>query len=225
MAPDIVAYRLLVIEAFMKARLPIEKVDQLRSILEDRHTALTRASHMRLLVPLQAQRYLAKDKVAIHNLPVSVIFDGTGRMGELLIVLVRFPSGIEFQQRLARLRHSEDPLDADTLKFVLDRALNKLDVRSEQVVAFIKDSASVNSKAVRELQRVDRATNLPRDYIHALNMPCFSHILNRVGKKLHLPLANQLIAKFSAYFQKSSKVQYDLSSTLILTGSRRMGSI
>ncbi len=198
MAPEVVAYRLEVLETVLKAGDPIARVDAYRRLFERGGYSLTDSSHMRQLVPVLARRYLSGDKAAVASRLLVVLFDGTSHFGELLLVFVRFWDGNNFQQRLIRLRHSEIPLDQNILGALLLLVLQKLDINGSQVLAFVKDTASVNFAAVNAL----KANGLGL----ALNLPCWSHNFDRVGRRLKLDLAKQFISHWSQYFSKSYKV-------------------
>ena len=60
--------------------------------------------HMSNLVPLIISQEQADVKQEISGRPVSVIFDGTTRLGEAMAVIVRFVDDkLAIQQRLIRL--------------------------------------------------------------------------------------------------------------------------
>lgn len=193
-----VAERIAIVEMFMDAAIPLSKIDKLRSRLERNNTALTDSSHMRQLVPIVNVRQSMLVSLAVKGRPVVIIFDGTPRFGELLLVLVRFWDGTTFSQRLIRLRHSSDPLDNRSLALILDCALVRVGIECKNVMAFVKDTASVNTLAVSNLIN-------PEGCPYAHNLPCWSHTFNRIGKKLDCPLAHSFICTFSSYFSKTTK--------------------
>jgi hypothetical protein len=198
---DVVAYRLEVLEAVFAAGDPVERVDAYRHLFERGGFSLTSASHMRQLIPLLARRQLEIDTVELKDKFVSVIFDGTSHFGELLLIIVRYFKDSKFRQRLIKLRHSDSPLDKTLLAFIVDRALLRVGLSGSVVLSFIKDTASVNFAAVELLKRTPGMA-----YGHSLNMPCFSHGFDRIGRKLKLELAKSFIAAWSSYFSKSMKV-------------------
>jgi hypothetical protein len=196
---ETLAYRLEVLETTMKAGDAVEKIDSYRELFERNGFALTASSHMRQLIPVLAKRFKDNDALAVEGKIVSVIFDGTDHFGELLIVFIRYWTGSEWKQRLVRLRHSEHPLDTRSLAFILDRACLGVKIENSNVLGFIKDSVAVNFSAVSKLIA-------DSNYTMAENLPCWSHILNRIGKKFNLPLALTFIKSWSSFFAKSLKV-------------------
>ena len=54
------------------------------------------------LVPLVLSQEIAHIKEEIGNRPVSVVFDGTTRLGEAMAVMLRFVDSDCIQQRLVR---------------------------------------------------------------------------------------------------------------------------
>jgi hypothetical protein len=196
---SVVAYRLEVLETVLSAGDAVEKIDNYKPLFERNGFSLTPASHMRQLIPVLARRHLEAFSLEVKGKFVSVIFDGTDHFGELLLVYVRFWNGEEWIQRLIKLRHSEHPLDNRSLAFILDRACIAVGINPNHVLGFIKDSVALNGLAVTKLRA-------EADYIFALSVPCFSHIIAREGKRFKLELALGLIKTWSNFFSVSLKV-------------------
>lgn len=195
---EVVAYRIEVLETILKAGDPVERVDVYRALLERNGFSLTSAPHMRQLLPILSKKTKVDYTSELQSKFVSIIFDGTDHFGELLLIFVRFWNGNKWMHRIIRLRHSDHPLDNRALSFILDRACLGVGLVPGNVLGFIKDSVSVNSLAVTNLGAAQ--------YTNALNMPCFSHIFNRIGKRMRLDLANNFIKTWSSYFAVSLKV-------------------
>jgi hypothetical protein len=210
LSPEVVAFRLEVLETVLRAGDSVEKVDVYRPLFERGGFALTTSGHMRQLIPTLAHRYAEADKESIHGpFPlVSIIFDGTSHFGELLLVFVRLWTGRNYEQLLLRLRHSDIPLDKNILAFQLLKVMERYRIEGKNIVAFVKDSAAVNYAAVEFLK-----SNPDHGLRGALNLPCWSHIFDRIGKRLNRvkdksPLALPFIATWSSYFKKSYKVDF-----------------
>jgi hypothetical protein len=202
--PKVVVFRLKVLKRVLQAGDPVTRVDDYRDLFEEGGYALTTSSHMRQLIPLLHQRLLEQDAVILKDKLVTIIFDGTSYMGELLLVIVRYYHDGQFHQRLIRLRHSDVPLNAVSLAFVLHEALTRLGLAGKNVIAFIKDAAEVNFAAVTALKdHPDYGMG------RALSLFCYSHMFNRVGKKLQsdFKAADAFIKVWSSYFKKSMKVR------------------
>lgn len=98
-------YRVKIVTSFMKAGVPINKLNHFRDILEENGYRLTGRRPMADLIPL----ILAKEKhdisQEIHGRDVSVIFDGTSRLGEVMVMVLRFIDDEgKPQQRIVRLQ-------------------------------------------------------------------------------------------------------------------------
>ena len=83
-------YRVKVVKAFMRAGIPICKLDILRDILEEKAFRLADTRHMLDLIPFILGEERAAIQEEIKDKYVSVIFDGTSRMGEVLAVILRY---------------------------------------------------------------------------------------------------------------------------------------
>lgn len=85
-------YRVKVVTTFLRAGVPLSKIDCFRDILEEHAYRLTDRWHMLDLVPFILKDEQEKLKDEISGRELSVIFDGTTRLGEAMAVLVRFVS-------------------------------------------------------------------------------------------------------------------------------------
>ena len=91
------AYRQQVVEEFLKAGIPISKIDKLRSLLEKNGHRLTSSSNLAQYITLIFKQEVDTIKKEL-SLPgqgdmtrdVSVIFDGSTRQGEAIAIIVRF---------------------------------------------------------------------------------------------------------------------------------------
>ncbi len=201
MSASSIAYRLEVLETFLKAAVPLLKIDKFRNLLErDRHR-LTASSHMRNYLPDLVIRYIGGLKSDISKSSLfAVIFDGTSHDGEILVILVRYwdPLRKKFVQKLIKLRVSDLSLNGDELGVVILEALQRVGIQVLNVVGFIHDAASVNFSAVTALSRLNTR--------NAVDLACWSHIFSRVGKRLELPAAISFVKTASNLFSKSVKV-------------------
>ena len=83
-------FRVRVLKTFLKASVPLQKMDDFRELLEEGGYRLTSVPNMRQLIPFvrKEEEEMIKGEISGHN--VSVIFDGTRRLGEALAIVVRF---------------------------------------------------------------------------------------------------------------------------------------
>ena len=97
-------YRLKVLKTFLRAAIPLAKLDAFRDLLEENALRLTDRRHMSDLIPFLCSQEQGDIKTEICERPVSVIFDGTTRLCKALAIVVRFVDGsFAIQQRLVRL--------------------------------------------------------------------------------------------------------------------------
>ena len=87
---------------FLKAGVPINKIPVFREILDENALRLAGRKPMSDLIPFVLQEEKQQIRSEINNKPISVIFDGTTRLGEALAVIVRYVEPTDFciQQRL-----------------------------------------------------------------------------------------------------------------------------
>ena len=95
-------FRFEIVESFLS--IPLAKVDALRPLLEKHGHRLTSRCHMNELIPA----VLEKEKNKLKDEPqgvkqVSVIFDGTARLGEAFAIIIRYvQDDFKPTQRLVR---------------------------------------------------------------------------------------------------------------------------
>ena len=98
---------------FLKAGVPLYKVDKLRNLLERGEHRLTDNSHLRQHIPLilKQETERLKEEMALRSSDgvqstrdLSVIFDGSTRLGEAIVIIVRFvDNNRSIVQRLIRI--------------------------------------------------------------------------------------------------------------------------
>ena len=120
-------------------------------------------------------------KKEINGKYVSVIFDGTTRMGEALAVVLRFVDDEEWvlKQRLVHLQLLAKSLCGEEIARELISITVNYSIESNKLLAIMRDGASSNGIAVRTLQIV---------FPNAMDITCFSYTLDRVGKYFKIPI-------------------------------------
>ena len=145
------AYRVKVIMALMKAGIPLQKLEcqALRDLLQENGYRLTDTRHMRDLVPFIHHKECDTLKTELKGKDLSVIFDGTSRLGEVLAVVVRFVCNWTIQQRLVRLKFLKKSMNGEEVTRELMSVLSvSLGVQLNQLLATMRDRASVNNAAI-----------------------------------------------------------------------------
>jgi len=99
-------YRVKVLTTFLKAGVPIHKIDDFRDLLEENAVRLAGRRPMSDLIPFVLEKERRQIKEEIAGLPVAVIFDGTSRLGEALAIILCFidRSTLTIHQRLVRVQ-------------------------------------------------------------------------------------------------------------------------
>lgn len=81
------------VEEFLKAGIPIRKMDKLRTLLERQGYRLSHSSNMmdyvKIIYKQEIERIKAKIRQGVATREVSVIYDGSTRQGEAIVILVR----------------------------------------------------------------------------------------------------------------------------------------
>lgn len=98
-------YRVRVLKSFLRAAIPLSKLDLFRDILEENRYRLSDRCHMSDLVPFVVSQEQEEVKREILGRAVSVVFDGTTRLGEAMAIVIRFiDEPFTIQHRLVHLQ-------------------------------------------------------------------------------------------------------------------------
>ena len=186
-----------VVEAFLKAGVPLAKIDYLRPLLESGNLRLTHSSHLAQLIPFISSMELQRVKEEIAEAQhVSVIFDGSTHLGEALAIILRFV-GDDFvvKQRLIRVRVLAKSLSGKELTRELVACLSTtFQLPPDKVIAASRDGAAVNGAALRYMTVF---------YPSVFDVICFSHSLDNVGERFNTPTLAEFTQWWIALFARS----------------------
>ena len=194
-------YRVKVVMALMEAGIPLAKLDcqGLRDLLQDNGYRLSDTRHMFDLVPFILQKERSRLREDIQGKCVSVIFDGTTRLGEVLAVVVRYVSDWTIRQCLVRLKFLMKSVNGEELARELISVLSvSLGIESHNLLVAMRDGASVNTAAMRIVAVM---------YPKLLDLRCVSHTLDIVGDKFKAPTLNQFMIFWVSLFAHSAKAK------------------
>ena len=135
-------YRARVVIALMEAGIPLSKLDcpGPRDLLEENSFRLTDSRHMMDMMPFILQEQHAQVKDEIQGRDISIIFDGTTRLGEVLVVVVRFLEEWTIKQHLVSVQFPQKSVNGDELARLIISILSvSLGVESGRLLALIRD--------------------------------------------------------------------------------------
>lgn len=193
-------YRVKVVTTFLRAGVPISKIDLFRPLFEDTGYRLAGRRTMSDLIPFIHQQEQRKITSEIKGKKVSVIFDGTTILGEAMDIIIRFvDSQWVIQQRLIRMQLLAKSLTGEQiareLLFVLQAQYG---VATDSLVATMRDRASVNNLAISIVKVM---------YRQALDIGCFSHTIDNAGSKFATPVLDEFISSWITLFSHSPKAR------------------
>lgn len=98
-------YCIKVVQTFLSAGVPLNKLSDFRELLEENAYKLTDRYHMSDIIPFILSQEQVKIKDEISGRPLSITFDGTTIFGGIFAVIVCFiDSEVSIQQRLIQLK-------------------------------------------------------------------------------------------------------------------------
>lgn len=194
---EIRLHRFELVESFLKAGIPLLKVDHLRPFLEKYGHRLTSRTHLTEIIPLvlKKEKDTVKSEISSNN-AFSVIFDGSTRLGEALAIVVRFVDyQWNLQQRLVKLEVLAMSLNAPQLAQRLIHCLAvEYSIQPNQLLAAMRDGAAVNEAGLRQVGFF---------FPQIFNVPCFSHTIDNVGKHFEFSVLDTFSRNWNTMFSHS----------------------
>ena len=189
-------FRIRVLKTFLKAGVPLQKMDDFRELLEEGGYRLTSVPNMRQFIPFvrKEEEEMIKGEISGHD--VSVIFDGTTRLGEALVIVVRFiTADWEIKQRLVRLQLIAKSLKGDELaREIITVLAQQYNVQNSSLCAAMRGGASVNGAAMRTVK-----VAFPK----VVDVRCFSHAIDGIDSHLNIPTLRRFLQLWNALFGHS----------------------
>ena len=139
-------YRIKVVTAFLKSGVPLSKVESFRDLLEENAYRLTDRCNLLDYATFILKEEESRIRSEIDGQQISVVFDGTSRLGEALAIIIRFIDQ-DWCVQLSKSLSGEEV--ARELISVLSVTYG---VRSSNLLASMRDRASVNNVAMRTLK-------------------------------------------------------------------------
>lgn len=193
------SFRAEVVQAFLHEGIPLAKIQGLRQLLEKNNFSLCSTSHMAEYIPMILAEEKSRIKKLIRGVPLSIIFDGTTRLGEAIAIVVRVIDGWTIRQVLVRLHTVAKPVNGQDLTRILNHCLsNEYQVDGEFVVAAMRDGAAVNNAAIRNLKAI---------FANLFDVTCFSHAANNAGRRFEFPILKDFGQLWVQLFSSSCKAK------------------
>ena len=138
---------------------------------------------------------LVKSEVAANS-AFSVIFDGSTRLGEALVIVVRYiDKDWNIQQRLLKLEVLAKSMNAEELAQRLIQCLAvAYGIQPNQLLAAMRDGASVNEAGLRQVMFF---------FPNILKVICSSHTIDNVGKHYKFSVLDTFSRSWNTMFSLS----------------------
>jgi hypothetical protein len=190
-------HRVKVVTALLKAGIPLNKLDSLRDILEERSFALSDSANLRQLVPFILENEINQLKEEISGKHVGIV---TTHVSEALVVVLRFVNqDWVIKQQVCRMMLLAKSVTGEELARELITALStELSIPPHLVVSAMRDRASVNDVAMRTVKVL---------YNHVMDIGCFSHTLDHVGERMQTPILDEFVKAWVSLFAHSPKTR------------------
>ena len=139
-------FRVKVVSTFLKAGVPMNKIDCFRNLLEETGLRLAGRRSMSDVIPFIHQAELKEE---VKGRKVSIVFDGTTHLGEAMAIVLRFVDDEwGLQQRLVRLQLLSKSMSGEVARQLISVLQMECGITSTSLVAAMHDRASVNRVAM-----------------------------------------------------------------------------
>ena len=198
-------YRIKVVTTFLKAGVPLNKLHHFQDLLEERAYKLGDTRGMHDLIPFVADDEQKRIKKEVEGKDVSVVFDGTTRLGEALAVIVRFVDDWQILQRLIRVQLLVKSMTGEEIARELVNALSvEYGIGVNRLLAAMHDRASANTVAMTTIKVL---------YPNLLDIGCYSHTLDHVGERFKTPTLDDFIRLWISLFSHSPRTRFKWKET------------
>jgi len=182
-----IVYRCRVLRIWLRRGFAVNTLvePELKQLVQEDRYELVK--NMQLYVPVIVRELKDGLLQTLKGQNISLIFDGTTSEGEALALVCRFVDpGMTIFHFLVQFKIVASSVNADRLLYVIFDCLQEYNIGRNQLLGCSFDRAAVNLSAFRQLSAVYRST---------LAVPCFSHSLDNVGKRLQQasPLAKEFM--------------------------------
>jgi len=192
-------YRVKIVECFLKAAVPLNKLQHFRTLFEETGYRLTDRRRMADLISLVLKQERSKIHGELFGQDVSAIFDGTSRLGEALAVLRFVTSKWTIEQCLMKVQLLAKSLKWEEITRELIHTLTtEYNIGSNNPLAAMKDRASPNGASMKTVKVL---------YPDIVDIGCFSHTIDRVGENFHTPILHEFGIAWVSMFSHSPKIK------------------
>ena len=193
-------YRIKVVTSFLRAGMPLNKMDSFRELLEENVTRLAGRRSLSDLIPFIHREEVGRIKQEIAGQNDSVIFDGTSRLGEAMVIILQFVTRYwKIEQRLIHMQLLAKSLTGEEIARELITVLQaKYGISAGTLLASMHDRASTNAVALTTAKVL---------YPEIVDVGCFSHTLDHVGEWFSTPTLNEFVTNWIMLFAHSPKAR------------------
>ncbi len=193
--PEHRVYRDKVLMAFLRAGIPLNKMEHFRPVLE----SWWQKDDLRPNTICSPER---KDTNQGGDPRAGCLchFDGTTHLGEAMAIVLRFvDSDWKIQQRLVRLMLLAKSMSGEEVVRELIVVLSTgLGIGPATLLAAMRDRASVNGAAMRTVKVL---------YPNILDVGCFSHTIDNAGRHFNTLIVDEFIRNWLSLFSHSPKAR------------------
>jgi hypothetical protein len=143
--------RVRIVTAFLKSAVPLGKICHFRELFEEGAYRLADRHTLSDLVPFIQKQHILSE---LSGRQISIIFDGTCRLGEALCLVVRYISNDwSIEQRLIALKMLQKSLTGEEIAPEVISTLSiDYHITPTALLACMRDRAATNNVAVRTLK-------------------------------------------------------------------------
>ena len=194
-------YRIKVLSSFLKAGVPLNKLESFRDVFEEHGYRLACRRTMSDYIPFITSQEISLIKQEMAQRNVGIIFDGTTHLGEALAIVVRFIDDWEIKQRLIRLQLLTKTMTGEEIaREIVHTVSTKYGISGDRLLATMRDRASANGLAMRTIKVL---------FPNILDVGCYSHTLDHIGEHFNVPHLEEFTRLWISLFSHSPRTRLE----------------
>lgn len=224
LTPQELAWRHNVLDRCVRGGINVFQLGQIKDLFSSKEAIFHMPGESEIretLVPEADKVEQRRIRETIEGLAYYAIgYDGTPHVGEMFAIVLHYCKDWRVHNMLIAVAHLDKSPDAKALSKVLLSQLQSSGfvppdlkpsdlarVQLDKIIGVSKDSVSVNRAALQLNQGIwsDKAI-----------MNCFSHVIDRIGKRLEAPDVEHLVSSFVQLISHSAKVASVLHAPALL---------
>lgn len=180
---------MIITSTFIANGLSINKIDKFNNLFKELGVNLPSASNLYIYLYEHLKIHKNESRYKVQNKKISIFFDSSQLNQQYILCIIgRFIEKDKIVQKCLGVVVNNDHYNSRTLGGDIIDVTSKIDINKSDVVAFIRDSVTLNNVAVSMLNSY---------YTNSVDIKCYCHIMNNCGDCLRFELLESFLSNWN----------------------------